>query len=107
MDEFRGVPARFGCGVPIGGVASGPVSDYEFVTSAERHRLAAGLSQGEAARLAGITTRTLRRLEAEGSEPLFPTIERLARAYDVDPAVFLNEIRADHRKNRIPRRAAA
>lgn len=65
----------------------------EYVTPAERYRLARGWTQQEAAERGGMNLRTLRRAELAEVAPSFETIRQLAKLYDVDPAVFLNETR--------------
>ncbi len=54
------------------------------------HRLAAGISQEELARRAGISRRTVQRIEAGGT-PRFMPVLKLARALDVSMDSFLTD----------------
>lgn len=65
----------------------------EFVTPAERYRLAKGWTQQEAAERAGMNLRTLRRAELGEVAPSFDTIRTLAKLYGIDAAVLLDETR--------------
>jgi ribosome-binding protein aMBF1 (putative translation factor) len=53
------------------------------------HRLALGLSQTEVAARAGMTQPALSRLEAGGSVPTIPVLERIALALDAELVVTL------------------
>jgi HTH-type transcriptional regulator / antitoxin HipB len=53
-------------------------------------RLALGLSQTELARRAGMTQPGLSRLEAGGTVPTIPVLERLARALNAELVVELH-----------------
>lgn len=60
----------------------------------ERHRVAVGLSQVEAAELAGLNVKTLRNAEHGHAQPRLENVTKLAKVYGVDPAELLAELRA-------------
>jgi transcriptional regulator with XRE-family HTH domain len=68
-------------------------SQLQYVTPIERYRLDAGLSQQEAAQRAGVKVRTLRRAEYGETAPSFATITALARLFEIEPSVLLDETR--------------
>jgi transcriptional regulator with XRE-family HTH domain len=69
------------------------MTGLEHVSPLEALRFAKGLSQIEAAKQIGITSRSLRGLEHGDHEPVGETIFKLARFYEIDPAELLNEVR--------------
>ncbi len=57
---------------------------HELGAQVRERRLALGLSQAELAKRAGMTQPGLSRLEAGGTTPTIPLLERLALALDAD-----------------------
>lgn len=60
----------------------------------ERYRVNAGLGQAEAARQAGLNPKTLYNAEHGLTGLAMPTVNKLAKLYDVDPGELLEEVRA-------------
>lgn len=60
----------------------------------ERHRVRAGLSQAEAARLAGVNVKTLRNSEHGYTQLQIPNVAKLAALYGIDPEILLEEVRS-------------
>ncbi|MCC6124027.1 MAG: helix-turn-helix transcriptional regulator [Pirellulales bacterium] len=70
-----------------------PAFDIDRASLAEklrRHRRAAGLSQAELARRAGVRAETLNRIERGRTEPDFTTIRKLVRAMNDAERVHLD-----------------
>jgi transcriptional regulator with XRE-family HTH domain len=52
----------------------------------KRQRTRRALTQAELAERAGVTTATVARIERDEIEPRMPTLRKLAKALEVDPA---------------------
>jgi transcriptional regulator with XRE-family HTH domain len=66
------------------------VTDSSFARRLTQLREAAGLSQYEVAKRAGLTRQTLSRLEMGESVPTWPTVQLLAAALGVDCTAFVD-----------------
>lgn len=62
---------------------------FELGHAVRDRRLALGLSQTEVAARAGMTQSALSRLEASGSVPTIPVLERISGALDADLVVTI------------------
>lgn len=65
------------------------MNDKSFARRLTHLREAAGLSQYEVAKRAGVTRQTLSRLEMGESVPTWPTVQALARALGLDCTAFV------------------
>jgi transcriptional regulator with XRE-family HTH domain len=66
------------------------VTNGHFASRLQSLREAAGLSQYELAKKAGVTRQTLSRLEMGESAPTWPTVQLLAIALGVDCSAFVD-----------------
>jgi transcriptional regulator with XRE-family HTH domain len=70
------------------------VADMTFARRLTELREAAGLSQYEVAKRAGVTRQTLSRLEMGESVPSWPTVQALAKALGVSCEAFQTDTEA-------------
>jgi transcriptional regulator with XRE-family HTH domain len=67
------------------------ILDMAFRDRLRALRLAAGLTQEGLARLAGISTSALSKLEQQDMDPSWSTVQRLAKALNVPVADFIDQ----------------
>lgn len=82
-------------------VTQGPILCYMMIGGRLRElRLAKGLSQGDIGKRSGLTRSYISRVEGGHTVPSLATLEKFAKALEIEPSQLLSQAYGSHRRPR-------